>query len=91
MLLVKKSSKNQIALPKAILERAGVGPEDAYFTVDYVQGAITLRPVEVHEKLSPEALARFEARVLKREPGDRVYGSMEALICNLHRHRRTKA
>lgn len=91
MLLVKKSRKNQVALPKAILERAGVGLKDAYFSVDYAHGAIILRPVEIEEKLPLESLARFEARVLRRQPGDRAYGSMEALIRDLHRPRRAKA
>ena len=87
MLLVKKSRKNQVALPKAILERAGLGPEDTYFAVGYTHGAITLRPVEIEEKLPPEALARFKAHVLKGQPGDRTFRLMEAAIKDLKRAR----
>lgn len=87
MLLVKKSRKNQVALPKAILEQAGLGPEDAYFAVGYRQGAIVLRPVDIEEKLSPEALARFKAKALKGQPGDRTFSSMEAVIKDLKRRR----
>ena len=89
-MLVKRSRKNQIALPKALLERAGVGPNDVYFSIAYKAGAIILKPVEIEEKISPEALARFEANALKREPGDRVYGSMGDLINNLPRRRRRR-
>jgi hypothetical protein len=89
-MLVKRSSKNQVAIPKAILERAGLGPRDTYFDVAYRHGAIVLQPVEIEEKIAPEALARFEARALRRKPGDREYPSMEALITDLHRIRRQR-
>ena len=82
-MLVKRSRKNQVALPKAILERAGLGPEDVYFSVGYRQGAIILRPVEIEEKISPEALARFKTKVLKGQRGDRPFRSMEALVNDL--------
>ena len=86
-LLVKRSRKNQVALPKAVLDQAGLGPEDVYFKIGYAHGAIVLRPVEVEEKIQPEALARFKAKVLKGRPGDRTFHSMEALIKDLRRHR----
>ena len=86
-MLVKRSRKNQVALPKAVLERAGLGPDDVYFSVVYKAGAIILRPVEIEEKIPPEALARFRAKVLKGQPGDRTFSSMEALIKDLKRHR----
>ena len=84
-MLMKISSKNQIVIPKAVLERAGLGKDDVYFDVDYKEGRIMLTPMEVEEKISPEALARFEAKMAKREPGDRVYKSMDAFIEDLHR------
>ncbi len=89
-MLVKRSRKNQVALPKSVLERAGLGPEDVYFSIVYKAGAIILRPVDIEEKIPPEALARFEAKTLKREPGDRAYGSMAELIKDLHGTRRPK-
>ena len=86
-MLVKRSRKNQVALPKAMLEQAGLGPEDVYFSVVYEAGAIILRPVVIEEKIPAEALARFRAKVLKGQPGDRTFSSMEALIKDLKRHR----
>jgi hypothetical protein len=83
-MLVKRSSKNQIALPKAVLERAGLGPEDVYFDAVYSHGRIVLTPMEFEEKIPPEALRRFEGRVLKRQAGDKVFRSTEELIRDLH-------
>lgn len=87
-MLVKRSRKNQVAIPKAILERAGLSEEDQYFNVTYNAGRIILIPVQLEEKIPPDALARFEATALKREPGDRVYNSTAELIEGLHRTRR---
>ena len=87
-MLVKRSSKNQIAIPKAVLERAGLGPEDTYFDVGCVHGRIILTPMQLEEKISPEAIRGFEARALKREPGDKIFGSMGELIEDLHKKRR---
>jgi bifunctional DNA-binding transcriptional regulator/antitoxin component of YhaV-PrlF toxin-antitoxin module len=87
-MLVKRSRKNQVAIPKAILERAGLSEEDQYFDMMYHAGRIILTPVQLEEKIPPEALARFEAKALKREPGDRVYQSTAELIEDLHRIRR---
>lgn len=84
-MLVKRSVKNQVAIPKALLERAGLGPEDVYFDMEYEGGRIILKPMQVEEKLPPEALARFKKRALKRGPGDRVYRSMEEAIEGLHK------
>ncbi len=84
-MLVKRSSKNQIAIPKAILKRAGLGPNDRYFDVVYSAGRIILRPMELEEKIPPEALARFRAKVIKGQPGDRAFHSMEGLIKDLKR------
>lgn len=86
-MLIKRSRKNQVALPKAILERAGVGPDDVYFRVECDRGAIILRPVEIDEKVPPEALARFRAKVAKGQSGDRAFRSMDALLRDLKRHR----
>lgn len=79
-MLVKRSSKNQIAIPKAVLERAGLGPKDTYFDIGYERGAIMLRPVEIEEKIPRESLERFKAKVLKGQPGDRTFSSAGALI-----------
>jgi len=84
-MLVKRSRKNQVAIPKAVLERAGLGPEDRYFDVRYAAGAIILTPMQLEEKIPLEAIMRFKAKVLKGQPGDRTFRSMEDLIKDLKR------
>ena len=88
-MLVKRSSKNQIAIPKAVLEHAGLGPEDVYFDIQYADGRIILRAMQVEEKIPAEALARFEVKTLKQEPGDRTYGSVGELKMHLHHRKRS--
>jgi hypothetical protein len=43
-MLAKKTSKNQITLPKAIVDRI---PDAHYFDVSLVEGAVVLKPVAV--------------------------------------------
>ena len=86
-MLIKKSSKNQIAIPGAILRIAGLTSEDVYFDVVYKKGHIVLTPVEVEEKIPIEALKRFEENTKKIGPGDKVFNSMDEAIKWLHRKR----
>lgn len=91
MQLIKRSKKNQVVLPKTILEQAGMGEGDAYLKVEYDQtlGAIVLRPVAIEEKIPSEALERFERSVLKGQRGDRRFPSMDAALTHLRRtHKR---
>ena len=84
-MVVKRSSKNQVAIPKAVLERAGLGPHDIYFDVEYEKGRIVLKPLQLEEKISPESLGRFEKKTLKKESGDQTYASMVEAMRGLHR------
>ena len=87
-MLVKRSSKNQISIPKAVLDRAGLDENDVYFDVGYENGRIILVPMHVEEKISKEAVERFETMALKQESGDRVYSSMDDAIKGLNRKHR---
>ena len=84
-MLVKRSSKNQISIPKAVLERAGLADDDVYFDVGYENGRIVLVPMHVEEKIPKEVLEKFETKVLKQEPGDRTYSTMNDAIKGLRR------
>lgn len=44
-MLAKKTSKNQITIPKKIVDKV---PEVTYFDVEWKGGAIVLRPVRVY-------------------------------------------
>lgn len=77
MMLVKRTSKNQVTLPKALLEIAGVGRGDDYFDAKYdeKEHAIRLKPVKVviEEKLSEGAIQRFEEEALRVQAGDKGF------------------
>ena len=91
MQLIKRSKKNQVVIPKTILEQAGVDREDPYLKIEYDRrlGAILLRPVSIEEKIPEEVLERFEAEVVKGQPGDRRFPTMDDALAYL-RHTRKR-
>ena len=91
MQLIKRSKKNQVVIPKSILDQAGIGPNDTYLKIDYDGrlGAILLRVISIEEKIPAEALERFKARVLKGQRGDRAFPTLDAALTYLHRPRRS--
>ena len=66
-MLAKKTSKNQVTLPKKILEEI---PDTDYFDVSLREGAVVLRPVTVAEPGSRLATIRQKIRDLGIEPKD---------------------
>jgi hypothetical protein len=57
-MLAKKTSKNQITIPKKIVEKV---PEVTYFDVEWKEGVILLKPL----KLYPTDLEQIRAKVKK--------------------------
>jgi hypothetical protein len=64
-MLAKKTSKNQVTLPKKALQEI---PETDYFDVTTKDGILILRPVTVTE--SRLSLVRRKIKELGLEPGD---------------------
>jgi hypothetical protein len=60
-MLAKKTSKNQLTLPKKIVEAL---PETDYFDVTLREGAIVLRPVAITEPGTKLATVRRKIRDL---------------------------
>lgn len=60
-MLAKKTSKNQITLPKKVIERF---PDCDYFDVTSEGGAIVLRPVEV------DPLGKVQRKLAELEIGE---------------------
>ena len=87
-MIVKRSSRNQVAIPKKLIDAAGLGRQDVFFDVRYRGGAFILKPMEFSEKIPREALERFKAKTLKRGAGDRAFPSMDELIAALDRKKR---
>jgi len=66
-MLAKKTSKNQVTLPKKILKEI---PDTNYFDVSLREGAVVLRPVTVTEAGTRLATIRQKIRDLGIEPKD---------------------
>ena len=87
-MIVKRSGRNQVAIPKKLIRQAGLDEHDVFFDMEYAGGCFILKPLQFEEKISREALERFKAKTLVREPGDRTFSSMPELIAGLDRKRR---
>ena len=79
-MLAKVTRGNQVTIPKAIAMKAHIRNGNDYVDVSYEKGVILIKPVDVEERIPPEALDRFEAKVSKREPGDKTFTSMDEAI-----------
>lgn len=66
-MLAKKTSKNQVTLPKKILKDI---PDTDYFDVSLQEGIVMLRPVTVGEHGNRLAAVRKKIRDLGIEPSD---------------------
>jgi hypothetical protein len=66
-MLAKKTSKNQVTLPKKILKDI---PDTEYFDVSLQEGVVMLRPVSVAEHGNRLTAVRKKIRDLGIEPGD---------------------
>ena len=78
-MLAKISRKNQLTLPKKIVEKMGfLEGEEKYVDVEVKENRVIMRPVTVtvEEKFSPEQAAKFRAWALDHEK-DVVFDSAE--------------
>lgn len=66
-MLAKKTSKNQVTLPKKILKDI---PDTDYFDVSIKKGIVMLRPVTVAEHGNHLAAVREKIRDLGIDPAD---------------------
>jgi bifunctional DNA-binding transcriptional regulator/antitoxin component of YhaV-PrlF toxin-antitoxin module len=71
-MLAKLTRGNQFTIPKPIVERARLRAGRDYLDVAYLHGVIVLKPVDVEERIPPEAYERFIKDVLTIRPGDIV-------------------
>ena len=71
-MLAKLTRGNQFTIPKPIIERARLRAGRDYLDVAYLHGVIVLKPVDVEERIPPEAYERFIKDVLTIRPGDIV-------------------
>ena len=78
-MLAKLTRGNQLTIPKPIVRQAGLREGAAeYLDVQYVKGIICLKPVDVEERIPPEAYERLLEHARRIEPGDVVLNEREA-------------
>jgi len=78
-MLVKRTSKNQVTLPRILLQAAGITQDDFYFEARYDERThvILLKPVRViiEEKIPEKAIEKFEQEALQVKEGDQLFKS----------------
>lgn len=77
-MLAKLSKGNQITLPKKVVERAHLKAGTDYVEVEYENGRIYLKPVDIHDRVAPEQYDRLLDAAFNVEPGDLLVREDEA-------------
>ncbi len=71
-MLAKLTRGNQLTIPKKIVNKIQLQAGRDYLDVTYLNGVIVLKPVDMEERIPPEAYDRFIKDVLTIRPGDIV-------------------
>ena len=71
-MLAKLTRGNQFTIPKAIVEQAHLQAGKDYLNVAYLNGMIILKPVDVEERVPPEAYEALLKDAFTIKPGDIV-------------------
>ena len=71
-MLAKLTRGNQLTIPKDIVDRIHLQAGRDYLDVTYVQGVIILKPVDVEERIPPEAYDALLKNAFTVKPGDIV-------------------
>lgn len=77
-MLTKLTRGNQITIPKPVIEKAHLKAGSDYLEVEYRDGIIYLKPVEVEERIAPEIFEEFQNQMLKKEDGDVLVGEADS-------------
>jgi len=77
-MLTKLTRGNQITIPKPVIEKAHLKAGSDYLDVEYIDGIIYLKPVEVEERIAPEIFEKFQKQTLKKEGGDALVSEADS-------------
>lgn len=69
-MLAKLTRGNQVTIPKGIIRKAHLKEGNDYVDVEYANGIIYLKPVEVEERISPESFESFAGAMKHQQSGD---------------------
>lgn len=88
-MLAKLTRGNQLTIPKDIVERIRLQAGRDYLDVTYLHGVIVLKPVDVEERVPPEAYEALLKDALTVKPGD-IVADERAAASVLKRHLKKK-
>jgi AbrB family looped-hinge helix DNA binding protein len=71
-MLAKLTRGNQLTIPKEIVDRIHLQAGRDYLDVTYLNGIIVLKPVDVEERVPPEAYDALLTDAFTVKPGDIV-------------------
>ena len=71
-MLAKLTRGNQLTIPKTIVRHTHLQAGHDYLDVSYLNGVIILKPVDVEERVPPEAYETLITDALTVKPGDIV-------------------
>lgn len=89
-MLTKLTRGNQITIPKPVIEKAQLKAGSDYLEVEYREGIIYLRPVDVEERIAPEVFEAFQKQVFKKERGDVPVDEKESMDFLLRRTKKKR-
>ena len=94
-MVTKMTSKNQVTIPRKILERAGLSSlkeDEKYFEVDVKNNLIFLKPVTlvIEERIPQEQLQKFEKWAVQVDKGDEVSDSSAQAVQFLKKRMKRK-
>ena len=77
-MLTKLTRGNQVTIPKPVIEKAHLKAGSDYLEVEYHEGIIFLKPVDVEERIAPEVFEKFHKKTLRKERGDVLVNEEES-------------
>lgn len=77
-MLSKITRGSQVTIPKPIMERIGLKAGCDYVDIEYRQGIVYLKPVDIQERIPKEEWEKLKRKALTRERGDITLSTEEA-------------
>lgn len=77
-MLAKLTRGNQITIPKEIVLKARLKQGSDYLDVEYRDGLVCLKPVDVEERIPPEVFEKFQSHAAKLGKDDVFLKDQEA-------------
>lgn len=77
-MLSKITRGNQVTIPKPIMERIGLKAGIDYVDIEYINGLLYIKPVDIQERIPKEEWEKLKKKALLDEKGDITLSVKEA-------------